>query len=194
MNRILSYSFCFLSLSLCLCCLPALAGTSTISGTFDGNSTLTPTGSPGIYIQNFTGDGVDATFGSSNLSSMSTIDFSHPPNIVITDSMFSETFANGTLFGTSSGNGTGNGNGNGGGTFTVNLVITGGTGYFAGDTGEVTLMGTLTRTGPTTLAVSNGSYTGSLTTAEPSAAILMGTALMAIVLGAAKAQLGRILG
>jgi len=186
MNRRLAYSFCLLAAALCWGALPALAGTITISGTLEGDSTLTPTGTPGIYIQNFTGDGNDNKFGSFTPSSMSTIDFSHPPNIVITDAMFSEVFANGTLFGTSSGNGSGTGNGNGTATFTVDLVITGGTGYFAGDTGKVALTGTIMRTGPTTLSISNGSYRGELTsTPEPSAAILMGTALMAIVLGVA---------
>ncbi len=184
--RKLAYSFCLLALALCWGALPAFAGTIPISGTLEGDSTLTPTGTPGIFVQNFTGDGMDTTFGSFTPSSMSTIDFSNPPNIVLTDATFTETFANGTLFGTSSGNGKGKGNGNGTATFTVNLLITGGTGYFAGDTGEVTLTGTIARTGATSASVSNGSYSGSLTTTpEPSAAVLMGTALMAMVLGAA---------
>ncbi|HME00359.1 MAG TPA: hypothetical protein VKM93_23890 [Terriglobia bacterium] len=184
MNRKLAYSLCLLALALCWGALPAFAGTIPIRGTLEGDSTLTPTGTPNVYVQNFTGDGDDTTFGSFTALSMSTIDFSNPPNIVITDSTFSETFGNGTLFGTSSG-GKAKPNGNGTAAFIVNLVITGGTGFLAGDTGEVTLTGLITLTSPTTVSV-NGSYTGSLTTTpEPSAAILMGTALMAMVLGAA---------
>ena len=35
----------------------------SLSGTFEGDSTLTPTGTQGIFTQNFTGDGTDATYG-----------------------------------------------------------------------------------------------------------------------------------
>jgi hypothetical protein len=77
-----------------------------ISGTLTGDSTLTPTGTPGIFVQNFTGDGDDTVFGSFTPQSQSTIDFSHPRDIVVSDGMFLETFSDGTLFGTSSGSGT----------------------------------------------------------------------------------------
>jgi len=148
--------------------VPVQAG--TLAGTFDGDSTLTPTGTPGVFAQNFTGDGDDNTYGAFTPNSQSTIDFSNPPNITITNAMFSDTFTQGTLFGT--GSGTGAANGHGSATFTLDYVITGGTGLFAGATGEVTLMGTITQTGPTTESISNGSYTGSFTP-EPSSLVLL---------------------
>jgi hypothetical protein len=149
--------------------MPVRAG--TLSGTFDGSSTLTTTGTPGVYSQTFSGDGDDSTYGAFTPSSLSTIDFSHPPNIIISDVTFTETFAQGTLLGTGSGTGTANGQGTA--TFSLDYVITGGTGFFAGATGEVTLTGTITQTSPTTESISNGSYTGSFTTPEPSSLVLL---------------------
>jgi hypothetical protein len=152
-----------LVVTLCLI-VPAYAG--SIEGSFDGNATLTPTSTPGVFFQNFTGDGTDTRFGAFDLSSMSTVDFSNPPHIVITDSMLTETFSDGALFGIGSGTGTGNGNGMA--TFMIDFVITGGTGIFAGDHGSVMAMGTITQTGPLTEAVSNATYRGTLVTPEPS--------------------------
>jgi hypothetical protein len=147
-----------------------------ITGTFEGDSTLTPTGTPGVFIQDFTGDGDDTTFGLFTPSSQSTIDFSVPPNILISNGTLLETFTNGTLEGTSSGSGTASGKGTA--TFTIDFVITGGTGNFAGDTGEATLTGTITQTSPTTESIS-GSYTGSLTSVpEPSTLVLLTTGLL----------------
>lgn len=142
-----------------------------IAGTFEGDATLTPTGTPGIFIQNFTGDGDDTTFGSFTPSGQSTIDFSNPPHILISNGMLSEVFTNGTLQGTSSGDGTASGHGTA--TFTIDYVITGGSGVFTGATGVATLIGTITQTSPTTESIS-GSYTGSLTQVpEPSTLILL---------------------
>lgn len=152
---------------------PAHAG--SISGTFDGNATLTPTAMPGVFIQNFSGDGTDNTYGDFDVTSMSTVDFSNPPNITFTDGMLLETFDGGTLFGT--GSGTGMGNGHGMATFTIDFVITGGTGKFLGDHGSAMITGDITQTGPLTEAISNASYTGTLVTPEPSS-------LGLIVLGA----------
>ncbi|MGA9564297.1 MAG: hypothetical protein WBS19_02120 [Candidatus Korobacteraceae bacterium] len=152
---------------------PAHAG--SISGTFDGNATLTPTGTTGVYIQNFSGDGTDNTYGDFAVTSMSTVDFSNPPNITFTDGMLLETFGGGTLFGT--GSGTGMGNGHGMATFTIDFVITGGTGIFFGEHGSAMITGDITQTGPLTEAISNASYTGTLVTPEPSS-------LGLIVLGA----------
>jgi hypothetical protein len=146
------------------------AGAIAISGTFEGDATLTPTGMPGIYTQSFSGDGDDTTFGAFTTTSQSTIDFSKPPNIAVSNGMFTETFARGALFGTSSGAGTGNGSGTA--TFTIDVVITGGNGIFAGYTGTATLMGTITQTSPTTESISNGSYSGSLNTPEPATMVL----------------------
>jgi hypothetical protein len=150
-------------------CVPARAG--SLSGTFDGTSTITPTGTPGIYSGMFTGDGDDVTYGSFTPSSTSTIDFSNPPNIVISNVMFSLDFTQGTLNGT--GSGSGNGNGHGMATFTLDITITGGTEFFAGATGSITLMGDLTQTSPTTLTVSNGTYLGTFSIPEPSTLTLL---------------------
>jgi hypothetical protein len=91
--------------------LAGLAHAGSLSGTFDGDATITATGTPGIYTQSFTGDGDDVTYGSFTPTSTSTVDFSNPPQIHFTDGMLLMTFTQGTLFGTSSGTGTANGTG-----------------------------------------------------------------------------------
>jgi PEP-CTERM motif-containing protein len=152
---------------------PARAG--VITGTFTGDSTLTPTGTPGVFIQNFSGDGDDTTYGSFTPQSQSTIDFSNPPNILILNGLLSETFTNGKLMGTSSGNGTASGLGTA--IFTIDFVITGGTGEFQGFTGEATLTGTITQTSPTTESLT-GSYTGAIgVVPEPPTLFLLGIGL-----------------
>jgi hypothetical protein len=164
------------SLALMVFCglaLPTSAG--SLSGTFDGTTTLTPTGSPGIFTSSFTGDGDDVTYGPFTPSATSTIDLSDLPNIAPAGTMFLLTFSDGTLFGPASGHG--NGNGQGMGTFTADLVITGGTGIFAGARGEATLMGTITRTSTTTVSVSDGSYVGTFTIPEPSTFTLLAPAV-----------------
>src|SRR5271169_2752577 len=88
-----------------MACLIVPAHAGSIEGMFDGTATLTPTNTPMVYIQNFTGDGTDTKFGAFDVTSMSTVDFSHPPNIVITNGMLNEVFTGGTLFGTGSGTG-----------------------------------------------------------------------------------------
>ena len=143
---------------------PIHASAIPISGTLSGTSTLTPTGTPGLSVQNFTGDGDDTTYGGFTAQSNSTIDFSSPPNIHISGGSFTETFVQGTLFGTSSGDGKASGTGTA--TVTLNLVFTGGTGLFAGFTGEATATETITSTSTTTESVT-GTYVGSLTTAVP---------------------------
>jgi hypothetical protein len=149
--------------------LPVHAG--PISGTLSGDSTLTPTGTPGVFVQNYTGDGDDTTYGSFTVSTHSIVDFSQPPDINILHGSFLESFSQGTLFGTSSGSGTASGMGTA--TFMADLVITGGTGIFAGATGDATATGTLTSTGPTTES-STAFYTGSLATIpEPGSLALL---------------------
>ena len=110
--------------------LAAPARADLVSGTITGVSTLTPTATPGIYVVSFTGNGTDTTFGDFSVTSSSSGDFSNPPNIVITDGMFSESFTGGgSLFGTSSGSGTANGAGSA--ALTLNYVVKGGSGAFA---------------------------------------------------------------
>jgi hypothetical protein len=135
------------------------AQAGTISGSFEGNGDLTPTGMPGVFVQHFTGEGDDTTLGPFTIGSQSTVDFSHPPLLLVTNGMVSLNFADGTLFGTSSGMGTADGRGHA--TFEADLVFTGGTGRFAGAMGEATITGTIDRTGPTTDTVS-ASYVGTL--------------------------------
>lgn len=142
-----------------------------ILGNLSGDSTLTPTGTPGVFSQNFTGEGDDTTFGSFDVNSTSTIDFSDPPHIVVTDTMFTEIFSDGSLFGTGSGGGTANGMG--AATVTLDLVITGGTGIFKLAKGDAVATETLTLTSPTTVSA-NGTYTGTLSTVpEPGSLALL---------------------
>jgi hypothetical protein len=156
----------------------------SISGTLSGDSTLTPTGTPGVYVQNFSGEGDDSTYSSFTPSSSSKIDFSNPPHILISDGNLSLSFSQGTWFGTTSGSGTGNGLGTA--TFTIDFLITGGTGLFAGATGEATITGTITTTSPTTESIT-GSYAGSLVP-EPSSLVLLAPA---VVIGAVVVVRGR---
>jgi len=158
---------------ICLMAMVWLAGPAlaqSITGSFDGVGTLTPTMTTGIYIDNFVGDGTDDTYGAFDATSMSTVDFSNPPLILITNGVLSEVFMNGTLFGTGSGSGTANGHGMA--TFMIDFVITGGTGVFEHLHGDAMITGTITQTGPLTEAV-DATYTGTLVTPEPSSLSLV---------------------
>jgi hypothetical protein len=149
---------------------PACAG--PISGTFEGDATLTPTGTPGIFIQNFSGEGDDTVLGAFTALASSMIDFSHPPNITGSNGTLTETYSDGTLDGTSSGVGTASGSGTA--TLTVDVVFTGGTGTFRGATGEATITATITKTGPTTENIT-ASYVGTLNLVpEPASLTLLG--------------------
>ena len=137
---------------------------------------MTPTGTPGVFTQSFTGDGHDTTFGGFTPTSQSTVDFSHPPNILISGGTFLETFVGGTLFGTSTGSGTASGTGTA--TFAADFVFTGGTGIFVGATGSAHITGTITVTSPTTEAISDAHYTGTLDAVpEPSTMTLFAAGL-----------------
>jgi hypothetical protein len=151
--------------------VPARGDVVSIAGSFDGDSTLTPTGTPGVYTQSFSGDGTDSTFGAFTVSSTSTIDFSHPPAITVTNGMLTEVFSDGTLLGTGSGDGTGNGSGMA--TFTIDFIVTGGTGLLLGAMGEVTVTGTITQTSPTTESIA-ATYTGAISVPEPGSLTLLG--------------------
>jgi hypothetical protein len=143
-----------------------------ISGNFEGDGVLTPTGTPGVFVQNLTGEGDDTTLGHFTIKANSMIDFSHPPSLDIPNGMASLMFSDGTLFGTSSGMGTASGQGTA--TFEVDLDFTGGTGIFAGATGGVTITGTIVRHSPTTDSVT-ASYAGSLSVVpEPATLTLLG--------------------
>jgi hypothetical protein len=122
-----------------------------------------------VFIQNFVGDGTDATYGAFDATSQSTVDFRNAPNIVITNGSLTEVFAGGDLFGTGSGSGLGNGHGTA--TFTIDFIITGGTGIFEHQTGEAMITGTITQTSQTTEAI-DATYTGMLVP-EPSSVSLL---------------------
>jgi hypothetical protein len=145
---------------------------------FGGDSTLTPTSTPGVFTQAYTGNGTDATFGAFTVQSNSIIDFSHPPALLVEDGTFTQTFAEGMLFGTSSGSGTTSGMGTG--TATVEVTFTGGTGLFTDATGEVTALQTIMSTGPTT-ASGSATYTGTLVLVpEPGSLALLATAVVVL--------------
>jgi hypothetical protein len=157
--------------------VPVHAG--PISGTLSGDGTLAPTSTPGIFTQNYTGDGTDATFGSFTLQTTSTVDLSNLPHIVISDGTFTETFSLGTLFGTSSGDGTVSGTGTA--TFTGDAVFTGGTGIFVGATGDATSLQMLIRISPTTISGS-GTYVGTLSIVpEPSSLALLASGALVLL-------------
>ena len=170
---------------------PVHASTISLSGTLAGDSTITPSGTPGVYVQNFTDDGIDVTYGIFTAQSHSTVDFSNPPKILISDGAFTEVFAQGNLFGTSSGDGSASGQGTA--TVTLDLVFTGGTGLFAGFTGEGTATESITRNSPTTESLT-GNYTGELTSAvpEPStwAMLLFGFSGLGLLACRRKSKLG----
>ena len=100
-------------------CLIVPAEAGLLSGVLDGAATLTPTGTPGVYTQNFVGDGTDTTYGAFTAMSQSTVDFSGPPSIIITNGMLTDIFAGGKLFGTGSGSGMASGRGTA--TFTIDF-------------------------------------------------------------------------
>jgi hypothetical protein len=150
-----------------------------ISGSLSGDGTLTPAGAPDIFNQNYTGDGTDTTFGPFTLETVSTVDLSHLPDIVVSDGMFTQTFSLGTLFGTSSGEGTVNARGTA--TFTGDAMITGGTGIFEGAIGEIISPQTLIRTGPTTTSGS-GTYVGTLSIVpEPSSLAFLASGTLVLL-------------
>ena len=153
----------------------APAGAGPITGSFGGDSTFTPTATPGVLAQAYTGEGTDMTFGSFTVQSHSIVDFSSPPAISVNNGTFTETFSQGTLLGTFSGEGTTSGTGIG--TATAELVFSGGTGLFTDATGEASVLQTIMKTGPTT-ASGSATYTGTLSLVpEPGSLALLATAV-----------------
>jgi hypothetical protein len=144
--------------------LPVQADTVPVSGTLTGTSTLTATSNPAVFDSNFTGSGVDSVSGPYTTTNTGTITFTSPTTFTEIGT-FVDVSAGGTLFGTLSGMGTVTATGSDNTTLDL---ITGGTGIFAGDTGEITVTGTGTTTGAFT-----GTYTGFITTPEPSSLALM---------------------
>jgi hypothetical protein len=147
--------------------MPVQADTTPVSGTLTGTTTLTPTGTLGVFDSSFTGSGVDSVSGPFTTTNMGTITFSSLTAFT-SSGTFMDFLAGGTVFGTFSGSGTLTGVDTS--TITVDTV-TGGTGAFAGDTGKITVIGTNT---PTDTPPFSGTYTGFIVTApEPSSVALM---------------------
>jgi len=144
--------------------VPAQADTTPTSGTLTGNTTLTATSDLFVFDSSFTGSGVDAVSGAFTTTNMGTIIFT---SLVTFESSgtFEDVASGGTLFGSFTGNGFFIGIGSE--TVTVDL-ITGGTGIFLGDTGEVTVTGTTNAAG-----AFKGTYVGFIKTPEPSSLALM---------------------
>ena len=146
----------------------AHADTTPVSGTLTGNTTLTPTSNPAVFDSSFTGSGIDSVFGAFTTTNTGTLTFTSLTTF-ITGGTFMDVLAGGTLFGTFSGMGSTTATGS---ESTTVDIFTGGTGAFAGDTGEATVTGTGTPTGTFTSAFS-GTYTGFITTPEPSSLVLI---------------------
>jgi hypothetical protein len=145
----------------------AQADTIPVSGTLTGTSILTPTSNPAVFDETFSGTGVDSAAGLFAATNMGTLTFSSP-TVFTAVGTFMDVFAGGTLFGTFSESGT---TASDGSSSTVTLTtVTGGTGAFAGDTGASTTIGTNT---PTDMPPFSGTYTGFITTPEPSSLVLM---------------------
>ncbi|HLK60624.1 MAG TPA: hypothetical protein VKU00_28940 [Chthonomonadaceae bacterium] len=135
-----------------------------LSGSGSGDGTITPL-SGGLLHLSFNLDGTDNLFGSFVGEAGFTVDLSNPANVLIENGTFQDTFAGGTLFGTVTGSGHVVSPG------VVDLmdhdVITGGTGIFAGATGDIFTTASVDRTSPTTFT-GNVDYTGDLVlTPEP---------------------------
>ncbi|HMD53640.1 MAG TPA: hypothetical protein VKJ65_03705, partial [Phycisphaerae bacterium] len=152
----------------------------SLTGTFSGSATLKPTSTPGIFVQNFTGKGVDKTYGSFTAQAQSTIDMTRAPFVTMSNGVLTEVFADGTLKGTSSGTGTEGGNRTT--AFTIDFVITDGTGIFAGDNGESLLTEIIINTGDASEEITDGYYTGSVSPFNNSpAAVPEPSSLMAML-------------
>lgn len=142
----------------------AQADSTPVSGTLTGTSTLTATSNPDVFDSSFTGTGVDSVSGDYTTTNAGTITFTSPTTF-ISSGTFMDFLAGGTTFGTFSGMGTVTATGS---DITLLDLVTGGTGIFAGETGEITVTGTSTTAGAFT-----GTYTGFITTPEPSSLALM---------------------
>src|ERR1700757_2305671 len=87
-------------LTILACTIPARAGVLMVTGTFTGAATLTPTGMPGIFTEDLTGNGV-SNLGNFAIMAVSTANFSNPPLFSTTGGTIDLTFKEGTLGGTS---------------------------------------------------------------------------------------------
>ena len=150
----------------------------TITGTVTGDASLTPTGTPGIYVANVTGEGSDSVLGAFDFHGTTDINFSSPPAIAFSHGSFTFVFSEGDLF--AAGSGVGVVSGLGTATDSSVLVITGGTGEFERDKGELDLDQTIDVTGPLSESLT-GSYSGLLVTPEPCSLALIASGAVFLV-------------
>jgi hypothetical protein len=144
------------------------ADSTNSNGTLTGTSTITATANPCLCVfdSSFTGSGVDSVSGSFTTTNMGPLIFSSL-TMFTSSGTFEDVLAGGTLFGTFTGSGTVDG------TVTTHSLFTGGTGMFAGDTGESTITSICTTTSPTTSSCT-GKFATSITTApEPTSLVLL---------------------
>lgn len=149
--------------------LTAQADTITSSGPLAGTSTLTATSNPAVFDSSFIGSGTDSLFGPFTTTNMATLNFTSLTTFT-SNGTFVNVLAGGTVFGTFTGSGTVSGDTT---AITINTVLTGGTGMFAGDRGKSTITGISTTTSPT-MSSFTGTFTTSITTVpEPGTVILL---------------------
>ena len=146
----------------------AQADSTPTSGTVTGNSTLTATADPFVFDSNFAGSGVDTVSGNFTTTNMGTTRFNSTFTSFTSSGTFIDVFAGGTVFGTFTENETVTGATTS--TIALDSVTTGGTGMFLGVTGESIVIGTNTSTNT---PMFTGTYTGFITTPEPSSLALM---------------------
>jgi hypothetical protein len=159
--------------------MPVQADSTATSGTLTGTTTLTTTGTIGFFESSFSGSGVESVSGIPfTTTNTGTLTFTSPTAFTISGT-FVDVFSDGTIFGTYTGSGTEIGGGVA--DVTTDAVITGGTGIFAGDTGESTITSTSTGTGLT--ASVSGTFTTFVTSPEPSslALLLAGIGLLPVM-------------
>jgi hypothetical protein len=144
--------------------VPVRADATPDSGTITSTATVSPTGTFNVFDVNSTGSGVDLLSGDFTTTTTYTLTFTGLTTDIFSGS-FVDVFSGGKTFGTFTGSGSL-------GAFTNVTVITGGTGIFAGDTGEFTVIGTSTEPSRTTIS-STSSYKGFIKTPEPSSLALI---------------------
>jgi hypothetical protein len=160
--------------------VPVRADSTPTSGTLTGNSILIATDDPCgcVFDTIFIGSGVDTASGKFIAVNTGTDIFSTLTSFT-SSGTFIDVFAGGTVFGTFIGTGTVTGATTT--TVTLDTLTTGGTGIFAGDTGESIVTGTNTSTN---MPMFKGTYAGFINTVpEPSslALVLAGIGLLPLM-------------
>jgi len=155
--------------------VPARAGTISLSGNFSGGVTFLKSLAPDVVPQAFVGGGNDTTYGAFTATSQSTVDSTDPSQPLFSDGTLGLIFGKkGTLGGTYSGSGTVNSDGTT--SFTIDLLITSGSGIFAGATGTVIITGDISTVSPRPMVI-QGTYVATLAIPEPNSLTLLALAV-----------------